>query len=121
MNFFEKLALRLVIQFALRQLEKFKHSIDWAKVKLDVEPLVRKFVPGTWFDQDAVDAVNQFVDLAACALAQTGALDEILNLLAAQDWNGAYDRLKVLLLDVYTGAGCPVKVTSAKGIAALAA
>lgn len=121
MDFWEKLMFKLVIQFVLRQLEKFQKTIDWAKVKADADPRIRAIVPGTWFDQDAVDAVNQLIDLAACALSQTSTIDNVLQLIAAQKWTEAYDVLRQLLLDVWTGGACPIPTLAPKAVAALKA
>ncbi len=103
----ERIVIGMVISFILRQLEKFNKTIDWEKVKSDLAVRVAALVPGTWFDAEAVAAVNAVVDAVACAMKQTGAFDEIMKLLADQKWSEAANRLKQLILDVWTGGSCP--------------
>lgn len=93
--------IALVVQFIMRQLEKFGHSIDWAKVKADLKTRVEALIPGTWFDAEAVAAVNAIVDAAAKAMASTHDIQMILDLIAAQKWPEAFDALKALLLKVW--------------------
>ncbi len=103
----ERIVIGMVISFILRQLEKFNKTVDWEKVKADLAVRVALIVPGTWFDADAIAAVNVIVDAVACALTQSGAFDEILHLLATEQWSAAAARLKELIMAVWNGA-CPV-------------
>lgn len=91
----------IVVSFIMKQIEKFGASVDWVKVKADLEPRVRQVVPGTWLDADAVEAVNAVVDAAARALAATDALQKIIDLMANQQWDAAFVALKDLLLKVW--------------------
>lgn len=90
--------VRLVLSFIMRQLDKFTHTIDWTKVKADLAVRVRDVVPGAWFDDEAVAAANALVDAVAAALAKKDQIEEILALLAAQDYAGALLKLKDLVL-----------------------
>lgn len=99
---FDKILIGMVINFVLRQLDKFTHAIDWAKVKADLEPRIRDLVPGRFFDDEAVAACNRVIDLVAAALASQADIDAILHLLAAQDWAGAFAKLRDLVLHVWS-------------------
>lgn len=115
----EKWLIGIVISFILRQLDKFKTTIDWTKVKVDAEARVRALVPGTWFDQEAVDVCNIVLAAAEKALSSTTDLQAILQCLATSNWNGAYDLLKDLLLKIW--AGVPLSPTELKAKSMVAA
>ncbi len=104
----ERIVIGIVISFILRQLQKFNTTIDWVKVKADLDERVAAVVPGTWFDEEAVKAVNTVVDAVSCALTQTATFEEILNLLATEQWSAAAARLKEMILAVWNSGGCPV-------------
>ncbi len=100
----ERWIIGMVISFVLRQVAKFKHDIDWNKVKSDLDLRVRALVPGDWFDDEAVLAVNVVLDMVKSALSAQSDLEAILTLLAASDWQGAALALKDLLLKVWNPA-----------------
>lgn len=114
----DRLVIKLVVSFIMRQIEKFGHTIDWAKVKADLKPRIEAVVPGTWFDAEAVAAVFTVVDAAAKALSATGEIQKILDLLAAQKWAEALEALKTLLLSIWQPTGAK-QVAYAKALAAL--
>lgn len=116
----DRLVLKLVVSFVMRQLEKFGTAIDWGKVKADLKPRIEALVPGVWFDAEAVAAVFAVVDAAARALSATHELQVIVDLLAAQKWSEALEALKTLLLSVWTPVGTK-QVAFAKHLAALSA
>jgi hypothetical protein len=97
----DKIVLKIVITFILRQLAKFEKTVDWALVKADLSKRVADLLPGTWFDAEAVVAVHALVDAAHSAIAATGSIDAILQKLAAQDWQGAFDALRDLVVKVW--------------------
>jgi hypothetical protein len=113
----DKWIVSLIVSFILRQLDKFGANIDWAKVKADLEVRVRALVPGTWFDDEAVALVNFVLDRAAEVLAQKDAIEQVMKLLAAKDWQGALLVLKELLLGGWVPSGANLKKTP-NGIAA---
>lgn len=110
-------AIAIAISFIVRQIEKFGETIDWAKVKADLKPLVEKTVPGTWFDAEAVAAVNALVDVAARALSATADIKRILDLLADEKWAEAVALLKDLILGAW---GSPAAGKEAEMAAELA-
>ncbi|MES3012647.1 MAG: hypothetical protein V4750_02820 [Pseudomonadota bacterium] len=101
----DRLIMKLLVSFVMRQIEKFGHSIDWAKVKADLKPRIEALVPGKWFDDEAVTAVNSVLDAAAKALSATADLQKILDLLAAEKWAEALEVLKTLLLSAWHPTG----------------
>ncbi len=95
---FQKLVMPFVISFVLKQLEKFQGSIDWEIVRADAEKQVRAFVPGTWFDDEAVAFVDRIIVLLRNALGQKDEQKNILKFLADQNYAAAAEELKSLLL-----------------------
>ncbi len=94
----EKWLASIVISFVLRQVAKFKKDTDWAKVKADLETRVKDLVPGTWFDAEASALVDLLMDKLVAILSATNILEGILEKVAAEDWTGAVEMLKELLL-----------------------
>lgn len=90
--------IAMVISFLMRQLSKWKESLDWAKVKADVAARVRALVPGEWFDDDAVEYTMILLGVIEDVLNKTGELEEILNLVAAAKWQEAWEKLRDLIL-----------------------
>lgn len=113
----ERWLINLVISFVLRQLAKFKNEIDWAKVRVDMSARIAAVIPGTWFDDEAVYVANALLDGVLLVLGQTADLERVLALLAASDWNGAFEALKDLLLKVWN----PTAASGKKAQALLAA
>lgn len=99
---FEKLAMSMAISFVLKQLDKFKGTIDWAKVEADLDERVRALIPGTWFDDDAVNFVNSIMDGVKYVLADDSKVKGLLQQLAAQDWAGAASTLRALVSGAWT-------------------
>lgn len=95
---FDRVITSVVISFLLRQIEKFQKTIEWAVVKVDAEKRVRALVPGTWFDDEAVVAVNYIIDTMQTALGATEEFDAILKLLADKEYENAGLKLKDLLV-----------------------
>lgn len=95
---FERIVWSLVSSFILRQIEKFKTSIDWEKVKDDAETRIRKMVPGTWFDDEAAEAVRYIIETVAIALGSKPQFEDIINLVATEKHDEASQRLKDLLV-----------------------
>ena len=101
----DRLVIKMIVTFIMRQIEKFGHTLDWAKVKADLKPRIEALVPGSWFDAEAVTAVNAILDAAAKALAATDDLQKILDLLAAQKWAEAFEVLKELVVKIWQPSG----------------
>lgn len=94
-----------VVGFILRNLEKAASGINWEQLKKDVEVQVRAFVPGTWFDDEAVALVNLVLDQAKAVLENGSGIKVVLELLAAKEWNKAALALKELLLGGWVPEG----------------
>lgn len=103
----------VVIAFVLRQLGKFQETIDWTKVKADLDQRTRDLVPGTWFDDEAVAVVDALLSKVQFVLSDTGDLTAILQKLAASDWTGAYSALKALVLASWGKDVVPAKSVAA--------
>lgn len=93
-----KWIIGFVISFVLRQLEKWRDTVDWAKVKADLKPRIEQLVPGTWLDDSAVDLVFTLIDVVADVLKATGEIEAILNLVAEQKYQEAWEKLRDLIL-----------------------
>ncbi len=94
----QKIVISFVISFVIRQLEKFKESIDWKKVKVDLDERVRKIVPGTWFDDEVIMIVGAAFDTIKGVLDKSGQIKHLLELLAAQKYDEAISVLKEIML-----------------------
>jgi hypothetical protein len=90
--FILRLVIPLVISLVLRQLEKFGEAIDWSKVKADVEPRVRKIVPGTILDDAAVTFILGIISAFETTLKDED-LKIVLELLAKKDYLAAGQKL----------------------------
>lgn len=106
--------ISLVISFVLRQIDKFKETIDWAKVRLDLDVRVRALVPGTFFDAEAVAIADWLLDSVIYVLSAQGHLQSVLTKLATSDWAGALAELKELLADLWSQVGPHQPQTPAK-------
>ncbi len=97
--------IAVIVSFVMKQIEKFGTTIDFVKLKAEVDVIVRDAIPGTWFDDDGVNAVNSVLDALSRALHSTAALESIIVLIAEQNWNGAFLALKDLVLKVWSAKG----------------
>ncbi len=91
----DRIVMGMVISFVLRQIEKFGKATDWVMLKSEADVAVRAFVPGTWFDDEAVLLVNGAIDACKTALGDGEDWDKLLHALAAQDWTAALGALLV--------------------------
>lgn len=94
----QKWVIQMAISFVMRQLSKWGESIDWAKVKADVEERVRALVPGEWFDSEAVAVVMALLDAAASVLSATADLEKIVKLAVDGKFPEAWAALRDLIL-----------------------
>jgi hypothetical protein len=115
---FEKWLIGMVVAFVLRQVAKFRDTIDWAKVKADLDARVTALVPGVFFDSEAVALVNALLDRIVMVLGDTADLQKILDALAASDWAGAYAALLVLIQHAWTPTEGPA-LKAAQHVAAM--
>jgi hypothetical protein len=84
----QKMLLPIIVGFCLRQAHKFGGSIDWTKVKADVNVRVCKIIPGVMFDATACAFADHVVD--ACAdFLKGAALDKITEHLIKGEFNEA--------------------------------
>lgn len=95
----------LVINFVLRQLAKVSGTVDWANIKAEMDKAVRDFLPGTWFDDEGVAIADALLARVQAVLSNSDAIKHILELLAAQDYTGAFLALKDLLLGGWIPGG----------------
>lgn len=96
--------LDIALMFVLRAVAKWGLNVDWTKAKADVEPRIRKVVPGELFDSFVVATVNALIDTAAGALGQTGDVEKILRFIAQNDWGSAMRLLVDLMITKVPGA-----------------
>ncbi len=94
----EKLVIKFVINFVLNQIAKLGGVLDFPKLKKDLDEKVREFVPGVWFDDQAVGILNKLLDVLEHVLGDKDNQKVILELLAAQKYNEAFLKLQELVL-----------------------
>lgn len=97
----EKIAIKIVIAFVIRQLDKFKETTDWDKLQADLDDRVAKLVPGTWFDAEAIGIVHTAIAGIRSILAKGSNLKLILELLAEKKYDEAALKLKDLLAGLW--------------------
>ena len=97
----EKIVLSIVFSFVLRQLDKFKTGIDWAKVKSDLDERIKKAVPIVWLTPAILALADTLIDDIQKALSAQDQLKKILDLLAANKWEEALVALKDFLLVIW--------------------
>jgi hypothetical protein len=85
--------LGVVIHFAVRQLATFKKSIDWSKVKRDLEERVRALIPGKLFDDIAVSIANSALDSIQAVLGAGDRIEVVLKLLAEDKVSQAVEKV----------------------------
>lgn len=95
-------ALKMVIGFVLRQLEKFSENIDWQKVEADLDARVRKLIPGTWFDDEAVRIAHAALTVIKTVLGQGDNIKRLLDLLTARKYDEAVKLLKEIILGYFS-------------------
>lgn len=97
----QKIILKIVLSFVMRQLEKFREAIDWDKIEKDLDERVKKIIPGTWFDEEAVHCVKIAFDAIKFTLGQGDNLKQIIQLLVAKKNDEALALLKKLILGAW--------------------
>lgn len=110
----QKLVMGFVISFVMRQLEKFRESIDWDLIKKDLDDRVRQMMPGSWFDDEAVIVVNAAVDLMRSALEQGNTIKHLLELLSAQKYDVAMTVIKDCVMGKLSGTNLSSTETAIK-------
>jgi len=90
--------LQVVIKFALKQVAKWQNSIDWAKVKGNVEKFVREEMPGEILDDEAVELCFSVLDAVAAALSASEDLEKIVKLCVDGKLEEAWQVLRELIL-----------------------
>jgi hypothetical protein len=95
----QRYVVGLMINFAMRQYGKFLATIDWVKVKIDWEPGIRRFVPGTWLDNEAVGAAFAFLDAVAAVMAAQSDIEKILRYLTEENYQAAWEVIRDLILN----------------------
>lgn len=89
-------AIGIVIKFVLQKLATFTTSLDWEKVKSDLDEHIRRLVPGSFFDNAAVSIVNTALDTIKTILSDGVKIKPILQFLAEEKFADA----EHLLLDL---------------------
>lgn len=93
---FKKLIFEIAVTFIIRQIIKYSESIDFELVREDLRELVRKTVPYTAFDDEAVAFVDTIID-GILFLVQNLEIAGVLEALKNNDIPAAMQILKDLL------------------------
>lgn len=88
----------LILGFVLRQIDKFRNEMNWAKLKAEAASYVADLVPGTWLDAEAIKLTHALIDAGERALGDKENLEDIFQALSAKDWPVAIMELKDLIL-----------------------
>ena len=93
---FEKLILKILINFIISQVDKFREEFDWDKFKVNLDSKVRDWVPGSWFDDTAVDFVERVFGSFRKVLEETDEIKSVIKHVADKEFAPAYDLIKDL-------------------------
>lgn len=93
---FQKLIFEMALSFIIRQLVKYADSIDFDIVREDLRELVRKIIPGTLFDENAVQFVDTIIDGMVYLLTNLE-LGGVLEAIKSKDLKLALSLLRDLL------------------------
>jgi hypothetical protein len=85
------------ILFVFRQIGKFGPSTDFAKVKIDWNPRIRKLVPGEAFDQQAIKVADAVIDAVAVVAQHPAEFQTLITAIEASDYSKAKDVLLGLI------------------------
>lgn len=94
---FEKIAINMAISFVLKQLARFKTEIDWSKIEADLDVQLKKVIPGTAFDDEAMALLHSLLAAIKASLNNTSAIQDLLTVLAAGNWTAAAADLKTMI------------------------
>lgn len=100
---FQNLVIKWVISYVLTALETAQGKIDWAAITALVDGEIRKFLP-SFLAEDLVALANEVMAVTQVVLSDAGDLKKIMQLLAAEDFNGAFLALRDLILAAWTGS-----------------
>jgi len=99
----------LILGFVLRQIDKFRNELNWAKLKAEAASYVADLVPGTWFDAETIKLVHVLIDAGERAMGDKENLEDLFQALSAKDWPEALMELKELVLKAWIQVRTKVK------------
>jgi len=97
--------VNLVLMFVLKEIDTFRDENEWAKLREDADALIRRLMPGTFFDPAAAAVVVSLIHGIEKVLAAPSELEDIARLLSAGDYQTAIESLKRLLISRWWPTG----------------
>jgi DNA-binding GntR family transcriptional regulator len=89
--------LGLVIKFALKEIGRLGHGINWSKFESDINAYLDNMIPNKILDEIIVKIVDEIVLALQYIFSQTTVLQNVIEMIAKQDYHAAEEALKNLL------------------------
>jgi len=90
--------VNLVVGFVIRQIKKYGESLNWAKVKADVEAQLKTLLPD-WLEGAVIELALKALDILSGVITSE-ALKSIAEKLVSGDVAGALAELKDLIISL---------------------
>ncbi len=100
---FQKLVIKWVIAFILKQIEKAQGKLDWAAIAAETDQKLRDFLP-SFLEDSAIELANLVLGIAEKALDDEDSLKKIMLLIANKDLVGAALALRDLILAAWSAS-----------------
>lgn len=85
--------LAILIPFIIKQIDKFGHETDWAKIKADANLKIKEIVPGEMFDNVVCELVDKVVDSTAAFLQDEVEMKKIVGMCQNKQFLPAIEEL----------------------------
>jgi hypothetical protein len=92
----------LVVRFLSGQFGQWRDSLDWTKIRGDVEDLIRDFIRNDFLANEAVRWSMALIDVAESILQAQKEIEEIIGLIADSKFDEAWTKLRELILSRFT-------------------
>lgn len=113
---FHKIIVSAVVSFILRQLEQFGMNFDWRLFEQDLERRIRGLLPGSWFDDAAVELMHKCLEVVKSGLGDKDTMQRVLSALAHKDMLAAGEAIRELLMSALSsGAFAQVEEKDLQG------
>jgi hypothetical protein len=91
----------LIIGFIARQITKFGTETNWQKIREDLAIRVAALVPGEWFDEEVVAAVDFVVAKVESVLENAEAITALVTAIAGKKFPEAVAILRKAVCDKF--------------------
>ena len=93
----QKMLLKFMIAFIMKQIEKLEKKIDWIALEKELDEHIRKFFPIKFLDEDLIFLASQIFKAIEHCLAQHDYLQKVVELVAQEKFDDALKAFEVML------------------------